>query len=206
MFNFEIILSTLTEIRQQRLKNISGMPGTQDLLVWIIFCYHRLPIEIEVGREHSVLMEGRGMALEFCFHLWSLQQIAVIAGCKTTTSAVLVHCLRQKTEDELMEITLKMVGASTLLEPQAPYTGNMAPGFIISASVLLPWKNYLGQFLTSQEQFQPLDLNGKFLSFLPYYRLSQMLAKTKNNIINNCVMTPHIYQHLLFPNLFSNIF
>ncbi|XP_069405967.1 liver carboxylesterase-like isoform X1 [Ovis canadensis] len=36
------------------------------------------------------------------------EQIAVIAGCKTTTSAVLVHCLRQKTEDELMEITLKM--------------------------------------------------------------------------------------------------
>ncbi|KAB0381657.1 hypothetical protein FD755_003574 [Muntiacus reevesi] len=36
------------------------------------------------------------------------KQIAIIAGCKTTTSAVLVHCLRQKTEDELMEITLKM--------------------------------------------------------------------------------------------------
>ncbi|XP_025124471.2 liver carboxylesterase isoform X3 [Bubalus bubalis] len=36
------------------------------------------------------------------------EQIAVIAGCKTTTSAVLVHCLRQKTEDELMDITLKM--------------------------------------------------------------------------------------------------
>ncbi|KAI4571833.1 hypothetical protein MJG53_013939 [Ovis ammon polii x Ovis aries] len=36
------------------------------------------------------------------------EQIAVVAGCKTTTSAVLVHCLRQKTEDELMEITLKM--------------------------------------------------------------------------------------------------
>ncbi|OWK15676.1 hypothetical protein Celaphus_00004130, partial [Cervus elaphus hippelaphus] len=35
-------------------------------------------------------------------------QIAAFAGCKTTTSAVLVHCLRQKTEDELMEITLKM--------------------------------------------------------------------------------------------------
>ncbi|XP_057567617.1 liver carboxylesterase-like isoform X2 [Hippopotamus amphibius kiboko] len=36
------------------------------------------------------------------------KQIAVLAGCKTTTSAVLVHCLRQKTEDELLEITLKM--------------------------------------------------------------------------------------------------
>ncbi|XP_061030461.1 liver carboxylesterase 1 isoform X1 [Eubalaena glacialis] len=36
------------------------------------------------------------------------KKIAVFAGCKSTTSAVLVHCLRQKTEDELLEITLKM--------------------------------------------------------------------------------------------------
>ncbi|XP_004431672.1 PREDICTED: liver carboxylesterase-like [Ceratotherium simum simum] len=36
------------------------------------------------------------------------QQIALFAGCKTTTSAVLVHCLRQKTEDELLEMLEKM--------------------------------------------------------------------------------------------------
>ncbi|XP_058383818.1 liver carboxylesterase-like isoform X2 [Diceros bicornis minor] len=36
------------------------------------------------------------------------QQIAVFAGCNTTTSAVLVHCLRQKTEEELLETTRKM--------------------------------------------------------------------------------------------------
>ncbi|XP_058383685.1 liver carboxylesterase-like [Diceros bicornis minor] len=36
------------------------------------------------------------------------QQIALFAGCNTTTSAVLVHCLSQKTEDELLETTLKM--------------------------------------------------------------------------------------------------
>ncbi|XP_053458053.1 liver carboxylesterase 1-like isoform X2 [Nycticebus coucang] len=36
------------------------------------------------------------------------RQIAVTAGCKTTTSAVMVHCLRQKTEDELLDLTLKM--------------------------------------------------------------------------------------------------
>uniref|UniRef100_H0XC63 Carboxylic ester hydrolase n=2 Tax=Otolemur garnettii TaxID=30611 RepID=H0XC63_OTOGA len=36
------------------------------------------------------------------------QKIAVTAGCKTTTSAVMVHCLRQKTEDELLDLTLKM--------------------------------------------------------------------------------------------------
>uniref|UniRef100_A0A4W2G3X3 Carboxylesterase 5A n=1 Tax=Bos indicus x Bos taurus TaxID=30522 RepID=A0A4W2G3X3_BOBOX len=36
------------------------------------------------------------------------KRIAAFAGCKTITSAVLVHCLRQKTEDELLEITQKM--------------------------------------------------------------------------------------------------
>ncbi|XP_028626242.1 carboxylesterase 1E-like isoform X2 [Grammomys surdaster] len=36
------------------------------------------------------------------------EQIADVAGCKTTTSAVIVHCLRQKTEEELLEITQKM--------------------------------------------------------------------------------------------------
>uniref|UniRef100_A0A8D1Z5H8 Carboxylic ester hydrolase n=1 Tax=Sus scrofa TaxID=9823 RepID=A0A8D1Z5H8_PIG len=36
------------------------------------------------------------------------KQIAVLAGCKTTTSAVFVHCLRQKSEDELLDLTLKM--------------------------------------------------------------------------------------------------
>ncbi|XP_007946153.1 liver carboxylesterase 1 [Orycteropus afer afer] len=36
------------------------------------------------------------------------EQIAIFAGCKTTTSAVMVHCLRQKTEEELLETSLKM--------------------------------------------------------------------------------------------------
>ncbi|XP_057609212.1 carboxylesterase 1F-like isoform X1 [Chionomys nivalis] len=36
------------------------------------------------------------------------EKVAVMAGCKTTTSAVLVHCLRQKTEDELLEVMQKM--------------------------------------------------------------------------------------------------
>ncbi|KAM4833740.1 carboxylesterase 1D-like [Thomomys bottae] len=36
------------------------------------------------------------------------EKIAIMAGCKTTTSAAMVHCLRQKTEDELLEVTLKL--------------------------------------------------------------------------------------------------
>ncbi|XP_015426445.1 PREDICTED: liver carboxylesterase 1-like, partial [Myotis davidii] len=36
------------------------------------------------------------------------QQIASFAGCQTTTSAVMVHCLRQRSEEELLETSLKM--------------------------------------------------------------------------------------------------
>uniref|UniRef100_I3NH64 Carboxylic ester hydrolase n=1 Tax=Ictidomys tridecemlineatus TaxID=43179 RepID=I3NH64_ICTTR len=36
------------------------------------------------------------------------EKVAITAGCKTTTSAVMVHCMRQKTEEELLEATLKM--------------------------------------------------------------------------------------------------
>ena len=46
-----------------------------------------------------------------------LQKVAAAAGCKTTTSATMVHCLRQKTEDELLEVTLKMVGVPILVSP-----------------------------------------------------------------------------------------
>nr|XP_048282690.1 carboxylesterase 1C-like [Myodes glareolus] len=34
--------------------------------------------------------------------------IATVSGCKTTTSAVMVHCLRQKTENELLGIALNL--------------------------------------------------------------------------------------------------
>ncbi|XP_027261887.1 liver carboxylesterase 1 [Cricetulus griseus] len=36
------------------------------------------------------------------------EQVAIAAGCATTTSAVMVNCLHQKTEDELLETTLKL--------------------------------------------------------------------------------------------------
>ncbi|XP_011827323.1 PREDICTED: liver carboxylesterase 1-like [Mandrillus leucophaeus] len=35
------------------------------------------------------------------------EKFAIAAGCQTTTSAVMVHCLRQKTEEELLDTTLK---------------------------------------------------------------------------------------------------
>ena len=59
MFSFESILSTLTEIKQQRLRSLTGMPGTQDLLVWAVYCYHGLPVEMEIGIEHFGIDGGK---------------------------------------------------------------------------------------------------------------------------------------------------
>uniref|UniRef100_A0A8C4WJU9 Carboxylic ester hydrolase n=1 Tax=Gopherus evgoodei TaxID=1825980 RepID=A0A8C4WJU9_9SAUR len=44
------------------------------------------------------------------------QKIAKVSGCQSSSSAAMVHCLREKTEEEMMEITLKMVGIFFLLQ------------------------------------------------------------------------------------------
>ncbi|XP_028727323.1 liver carboxylesterase 1-like isoform X1 [Peromyscus leucopus] len=51
------------------------------------------------------------------------KKVAALAGCKTTTSAAMVHCLRQKTEEELLEVSLKMKFASVDLhgDPRESY-------------------------------------------------------------------------------------
>ncbi|XP_068938887.1 liver carboxylesterase 1-like [Petaurus breviceps papuanus] len=36
------------------------------------------------------------------------EKIATIAGCKATTSASMVHCMRQKTEEEILDVAQKM--------------------------------------------------------------------------------------------------
>ncbi|NP_001166580.1 carboxylesterase 1D precursor [Cavia porcellus] len=51
------------------------------------------------------------------------KKIAGAAGCKTTSSAVMVHCLRQKTEDELLEVTqnLKFASVDIFEDPRKKY-------------------------------------------------------------------------------------
>ncbi|XP_063103401.1 liver carboxylesterase 1-like [Cavia porcellus] len=51
------------------------------------------------------------------------KKIAIAAGCKTTSSAVMVHCLRQKTEEELLEATqnLKLVRVDLFGDPRENY-------------------------------------------------------------------------------------
>uniref|UniRef100_G3RK15 Carboxylic ester hydrolase n=1 Tax=Gorilla gorilla gorilla TaxID=9595 RepID=G3RK15_GORGO len=63
------------------------------------------------------------------------KQIAITAGCKTTTSAVMVHCLRQKTEEELLETTLKMKFLSLDLQgdprESEPLLGTVIDGMLL---------------------------------------------------------------------------
>ncbi|KAF3817827.1 hypothetical protein GH733_013114 [Mirounga leonina] len=117
------------------------------------------------------------------------QQIGVFAGCKTTSSAVLVHCLRQKTEDELLETSLKMVGISVLVTAQAPHPVHLAPSFIISAVPLpLPQKTaWDSKFFTldlfgdprENHPFLPTVVDGVLLPKMP----EEILAEKKFNSV-----------------------
>uniref|UniRef100_A0A2K6K476 Carboxylic ester hydrolase n=1 Tax=Rhinopithecus bieti TaxID=61621 RepID=A0A2K6K476_RHIBE len=62
--------------------------------------FHRAISESGVALTPALLEEGDIKPLA--------EKIANTAGCQTTSSAVMVHCLRQKTEEELLETTLKM--------------------------------------------------------------------------------------------------
>uniref|UniRef100_A0A2K5KYU5 Carboxylesterase type B domain-containing protein n=1 Tax=Cercocebus atys TaxID=9531 RepID=A0A2K5KYU5_CERAT len=61
--------------------------------------FHRAISESGVALTHALLEDGDIKPLA--------EKIANTAGCQTTNSAVMVHCLRQKTEEELLE-TSKM--------------------------------------------------------------------------------------------------
>ncbi|XP_023564443.1 liver carboxylesterase 1 [Octodon degus] len=63
------------------------------------------------------------------------KKIAVTAGCKTTTSAVMVHCLRQKTEDELLEVEkkMKLLGVDLFGDPNehCPFIPTVVDGVLL---------------------------------------------------------------------------
>ncbi|XP_041505649.1 carboxylesterase 1E-like isoform X2 [Microtus oregoni] len=76
------------------------------------------------------------------------KKVAVTAGCKTTTSAVIVHCLRQKTENELMEVTLKMNFLKLDLQEDTkehyPFTPTVIDGVVLpkAPEEMLAEKNF----------------------------------------------------------------
>ncbi|XP_005345683.1 carboxylesterase 1E-like [Microtus ochrogaster] len=76
------------------------------------------------------------------------KKVAVTAGCKTTTSAVIVHCLRQKTEDELIEVTLKMNFLKLDLQEDTkehyPFTPTVIDGVVLpkAPEEMLAEKNF----------------------------------------------------------------
>uniref|UniRef100_A0A8C6R322 Carboxylic ester hydrolase n=1 Tax=Nannospalax galili TaxID=1026970 RepID=A0A8C6R322_NANGA len=64
------------------------------------------------------------------------EQIAATSGCKATPSPVLVHCLRQKTEDQLLEVTKKMNLLKLILKEGTPKSYPFLPTVI--DGVVLP--------------------------------------------------------------------
>ncbi|XP_069312579.1 liver carboxylesterase 1-like isoform X1 [Eulemur rufifrons] len=62
--------------------------------------FHRAISQSSTALSHALVQNGDIKPLA--------EKVAVAAGCKTTTSAVMVHCLRQKTEEELHELSVKM--------------------------------------------------------------------------------------------------
>ncbi|XP_036605413.1 liver carboxylesterase 1-like isoform X2 [Trichosurus vulpecula] len=60
---------------------------------------------------HQAISQS-GVALMECLFSSNIkstaEKIAAFAGCKTTTSASMVHCMRQKTEEEILNTTQKM--------------------------------------------------------------------------------------------------
>ncbi|ERE78362.1 proteasome activator complex subunit 3-like protein, partial [Cricetulus griseus] len=59
--------------------------------------------------------------------------IAMISGCRNTTSAVMVHCLRQKTEKERLEFTLKLSLFCGYLNPTSTMDSGSLPSLVSHA-------------------------------------------------------------------------
>uniref|UniRef100_A0A8C2YLS5 Carboxylic ester hydrolase n=1 Tax=Chinchilla lanigera TaxID=34839 RepID=A0A8C2YLS5_CHILA len=76
------------------------------------------------------------------------EKIAVAAGCKTITTAVMVHCLRQKTEDELLEISqkIKLLSVDLLGDPREhdPFVSTVVDGVLLpkTPEEILAEKNF----------------------------------------------------------------
>lgn len=81
--------------------------------------------------------------------LWQL--VATLSGCKTTTSAVMVHCLRQKTEEELMETSQKLVSVS-ILYSSGHHSVCLTLVFICSA-VILSSTDCMGQCIVRRDTY-----------------------------------------------------
>ncbi|XP_067396183.1 fatty acyl-CoA hydrolase precursor, medium chain-like isoform X2 [Emydura macquarii macquarii] len=93
------------------------------------------------GLFHKAISES-GVAIKALFNANPEAQtnnIASVSGCKSTSSAAMVHCLREKTEEEIMKITLNM--EFTTIQLNATSSGDSEQSLFISAvtdGVFLP--------------------------------------------------------------------
>ncbi|XP_053904474.1 fatty acyl-CoA hydrolase precursor, medium chain-like isoform X2 [Malaclemys terrapin pileata] len=85
------------------------------------------------GLFHKAISES-GVTIKMLFTAHPEAQankIARVSGCQSTSSAAMVHCLREKTEEEIIEITLKM--EFTTLQLNAASSGDSEKSLFISA-------------------------------------------------------------------------
>lgn len=168
-------------------------PGAHTVWPKVFSAAYRLPRQPSgVGRvwdRHLCLHQGgRSIAPELCRCLWSLQQVAAASGCPTHDSAAMVHCMRQKSEKDLLETTMKMVGAST---PEAP---TLFPG-PQACCLLAPIRSL---------SFSPLRSSVRLLiqsgSFVFPFLLSDAshVNQSKNHMMKSCITIPQLNQTLIF--------
>ncbi|KAG6940644.1 fatty acyl-CoA hydrolase precursor, medium chain-like [Chelydra serpentina] len=85
------------------------------------------------GLFHKAISES-GVAIKVLFTVHPEAQankIAMVSGCQSTNSATMVHCLREKTEEEMMKITLKL--EFTAVQLNAASSGDSEKSLFISA-------------------------------------------------------------------------
>ena len=205
MFSFESILSTLTEIKQQRLRSLTGMPETQDLLVWAVYCYHGLPVEMEIGIEHFGIDGGKRHGS------WILLSPVISTAncclCWVQNHHLGCPCSLPAPEDRGWALgdNRKNGKCALSLGQTSPPPWKHGPGIPhFSSPFALDKLPETVSHLLGAVSASGSEWGISFCLFLLW--VSQKLAMTINNKVNNWTMTPHIDQNLPFPVLFSYMF